>query len=91
LLKENMRKLLIIFRKWYATLCSPMKPKPGDKYTSPYLDKLTYEGATEDFDAYTVHNCAYYSLEKMSQDRYDPIRNTERFKKICDTLEKSAK
>ena len=65
--------------------------KPGDKYTSPYLDKLTYEGATEDFDAYTVHNCAYYSLEKMSQDRYDPIRNTERFKKICDTLEKSAK
>jgi len=65
--------------------------KPGDKYTSPFLDKLTYEGATEDFDAYTVHNCAYYSLEKMSQDRYDPIRNTERFKIICDTLEKSAK
>ncbi len=65
------------------------KAKPGDAYTSSFTDKLVYPGNCEDYDAYTVHNWAYYCREKMDQSRYDAIREEPRFKALCKTLEEN--
>lgn len=65
--------------------------QPGDAYTSVFMDKQKYPGPTEDFDAYTVHNTSYYCRERMEQDRYDGIRETNRFCRIVQRLESSMK
>ena len=67
------------------------KAKPGDRYTSPFTDKLVYPGPCEDFDALTVHNNAFYFRDRMNQNRYNPIREREDFKNICAKLEASMK
>ncbi len=67
------------------------KAAAGDRYTSVFLDKLTYSGPTEDFDACVVHNCAYWCRERLNQNRYDSIRDTERFHAVCERLEAAMK
>lgn len=63
--------------------------KPGDKFTSYFTDRLTQPDVGDDyFDWYTVHNTAYYVLNyKLTQGRYDAVRDTERFKNIVKRLE----
>ncbi len=63
--------------------------KPGDAYTSPFTDKMVYPGNCEEYDAYIVHNWAFYCREKMDQSRYDPIREEPRFKTLCKKLEEN--
>ena len=65
------------------------KAKPGDRYTSPFTDKLVYPEPSDDFDDLTVHNHAFYFRDRMNQSRYDPIREREDFKAICAKLEAS--
>jgi len=62
--------------------------KAGAPFTSFFTDRLVQPDISEDFDWYTVHNDAYYNLEKMTQDRYDPLRGMERFQNILRRLEK---
>ena len=67
------------------------KAHPGDRYTSPFTDKLVYPEPSEDFDDLTVHNNAFYFRDRMNQSRYDPLREREDFKAICQKLEASMK
>lgn len=60
--------------------------KPGDKFTSPFLDLLELPAAGGDFDWFAAHNDAWYELQKLKQDRYDPIRETPRFAAIVEKL-----
>ena len=72
------------------------KAKSGDKYTSHFMNTMTYpypEGIQPfgKIHMLTVHNDAWYVLNgKLNQDRYDPIREMPRFKKIVDSLEQIA-
>jgi len=56
-----------------------------------FMDKLTYSGPTEDFDACVVHNCAYWCRQRLDQNRYDSIRDAERFRTVCERLESAMK
>lgn len=61
--------------------------KPGEKFTSVFTDLLDYPEISDNFDDLQVHNDAWYVLKtKLVQERYDPIRNTERFNMILDKL-----
>ena len=56
--------------------------------TYPYPEEVQPFGK---FHALIVHNDAWYVLNgKLNQDRYDPIREMPRFKKIVDSLEQIA-
>lgn len=68
------------------------KSRPGDRFTSVFTDQLDYPEISDDFDDFQVHNDAWYVLKmKMPQERYNPIRNTERFTAIIDKLTQIAK
>ena len=68
------------------------KSNPGDRFTSVFTDQLDYPENCDDFDDLQVHNDAWYVLKtKMIQERYNPIRNTERFMVIIDKLTQIAK
>jgi len=61
--------------------------KSGEKFTSHFTNRLAYPEHGKDFIKLVVHNCAYYTLNgKFPQKRYDPIRETERFKMIVQKL-----
>lgn len=61
--------------------------KADAPFTSYFTNRLVQPEQSEDFDWYTVHNDAYYTLQKMTQDRYDPLRGMERFQNILRRLE----
>ena len=60
--------------------------KPGDKFTSPFLNLLEFPATGDDFDWFEEHNDAWYELQKLKQNRYDPIRETPRFTAIVEKL-----
>ena len=64
--------------------------KPGDRYTSPFMDQQTFPDS-EDFETFIVHNSAYYHREMMDRSRYDVIREEPRFKALCKKLEEHMK
>ena len=65
--------------------------KSGERFTSHFTNRLVYPERGKDFSTLVVHNCAYYTLNgKFPQKRYDPIRETERFKIIVEKLEQIA-
>ena len=67
------------------------KSKPGYRFTSIFTDQLDYPESSDDFNDLKVHNDAWYALKtKMIQERYNPIRDTQRFKAILDKLEEIA-
>lgn len=73
----------------HSVKCSASKA--GDRFTSPFTDQLTQPEPGEDFDWYTVHNDAFYTLQKMEQSRYDSIRDTVRFQEIIRKLTAAAR
>lgn len=65
--------------------------KSGEKFTSHFTNRLVYPERGKDFTPLIAHNCAYYTLSgKLAQKRYDPIRETERFKAVVEKLEQIA-
>ncbi len=66
------------------------KVKPGDRHDSLFTTALTYGEALPglgEFDDLSVHNEAWYALNgKLSQSRYDPIREMPRFVRIVEEL-----
>lgn len=62
--------------------------KPGDRFDSPFTSRLILP----EMDENCIHNDAWYSLEKLTtQRRYDPIRETPRFRAIESHLREFAK
>lgn len=72
----------------HAILCG--KAEPGTAYSSPFTDRLVYEGQTADCHINEAHNCAYYCRSRMNQERYDPLRDTERFRSVIAALDENA-
>ncbi|MBQ8332643.1 MAG: helix-turn-helix transcriptional regulator [Clostridia bacterium] len=72
----------------HAVLCG--KIEPGTAYSSPFTDRIVYEGQTADCHINEAHNCAYYCRNRMHQERYDPIRDTERFRAVLASLDENA-
>lgn len=64
----------------------------GGNYTSPFINQLSYDPSNAPWRKYDTHNPAFYTLEKLEcQDRYDAIRNTERFAAVIERLKLIAK
>lgn len=71
------------------------KAKPGDRYTSPFMDTMSLsedDPTNGGFHAPILHNEAWYVLNnKLTQSRYDPIRDMDGFRAIVDELSHIAK
>ncbi|MBQ3528309.1 MAG: helix-turn-helix transcriptional regulator [Clostridia bacterium] len=51
----------------------------GKNYTSIFVDKITYPEPGKDFHELKEHSQSWVMLDRLQQDRYDSIRNDERF------------
>lgn len=58
----------------------------GKYYTSILTDMLIYPEPCGDFHEMTEHSLCWYMLDRMRGDRYDVIRNEERFARIVEEL-----
>lgn len=71
------------------------KAKPGDRYTSPFMDTMSLpedDPTNSGFHAPILHNEAWYVLnDKLTQSRYDPIRDMDGFRVVVDELSHIAK
>ncbi len=56
----------------------------GQTYTSPFVDKIIYPGQN-DYELERPES--YYMLDRLQNQRYDPIREDERFKAVIKKLE----
>lgn len=72
---EKMCKHAISYDKSY-------KNDHGKHYTSILTDQLIYPEPSKDFHELKEHSQCRYMLEHMQNNRYDVIRDNERFKKI---------
>ena len=63
----------------------------GKNYTSILVDKIAYSEPSKDFHELSVHSQCWYMLDRLQNDRYDPIRNEKRFVEIEKTLKKHAR
>ncbi len=71
------------------------KAKPGDKYTSPFMDTMSLpEDDPRNGRVFSpiLHNEAWYILNnRLIQNRYDPIRDMAGFQAVVDELSQIAK
>lgn len=65
--------------------------KPGDPFTSPFTNLLTYPGSSDNFTDLKFTNASYYCWRRMSQHRYDPVREEPRFKAMLERLKETAR
>ncbi len=63
----------------------------GKHFSSFLVDKLIYPEKSKDFYELTEHTYSYYTLERLQNGRYDPIRDDPRFVAVTDTLREYAK
>lgn len=63
----------------------------GKGYNSIFTDKLVYPFPGKDFHELKEHSQCYYMLDRLSNSRYDCIRDGERFIRIIETLNKYAR
>lgn len=63
----------------------------GKCYTSFLVDKIVYPESSKDFHELQEHSQCWYMLDRLQNDRYDPIRNEKRFVEIEKTLKKHAR
>ena len=84
--------------KWLEKITYHIKEKakvrPGDRYTSPFMDTMTIpedDPLNSGYHEPILHNEAWYVLnEKLTQSRYDPIREMKGFCDVVDELTKIA-
>ena len=71
-----------------------IKVKPGDHYTSPFVDTISVpedDPLNRRYHELILHNEAWYVLNhKLTQSRYDPIREMDGFRAVVDELTKIA-
>lgn len=63
----------------------------GKKYTSIFTDKLEYPEPNEEFHELKEHSESYYMLDRLKENRYDCLRENERFVAIEVELSKNAR
>ena len=63
----------------------------GKFYTSIFTDKLVYPEPSKDFHELKEHTACYYTLDRLQNKRYDPIRQDSRFVSIIERLNQYAK
>lgn len=63
----------------------------GKYYTSILTDKLTYPEPNKDFHELTEHSDCYYRLDRLSNARYDFIREDSRFEAVLEKLKEYAR
>lgn len=63
----------------------------GKSFTSIFTDKLIYPFPGKDFEELTEHNQCYYRLDRIHHERYDCIRDNERFIAVVKTLQEHAR
>ncbi len=59
----------------------------GKYFTSIFVDKLIYPEPGKDFHELHEHSQCWYMLDRIAHNRYDPIRENERFQAIKKSLE----
>ena len=62
----------------------------GKHFTSPFVDALVYTGTDEYFPD-DEHNQCWYCLELLKERRFDPVRDSDRFRAAVKALESMAK
>jgi Predicted transcriptional regulators len=87
---ERFDETLDELEKMCAHSIKCCESKAGDKFTSHWTDQITQPEPSDDFDWFSIHNDAYYELQKMEQERYNPIREMSRFKDIIVKLREIA-
>lgn len=63
----------------------------GKYYTSILVDKIVYPEPNKDFHELTEHSQCWYMLDRLQNNRYDSIRNDERFTAIEKKLKEYAR
>lgn len=63
----------------------------GKHYTSPFVSSLVYPEISEEFHELEEHNDCWYMLDRLKADRYDCIRETDRFSAVVKELERHAR
>lgn len=63
----------------------------GKNYTAIFVDKLVYPEPSKDFHELTEHSQSWYTLERLQDKKYDPIRFDKRFIAIEKDLKKYAR
>lgn len=63
------------------------KSDHGKHYTSIFTDQLTYPVPSPDFHELCEHSCCYHMLDRLANQRYDPIREDPRFVGVVSALE----
>lgn len=58
----------------------------GRFYSSPFVNNVSYNERNDEFYELTEHSQSYYTLEKLTQNRYDTIRSDKRFIEMIETL-----
>lgn len=71
-----------------------VKSKENDRgrtFKSIFVNKVEYPYPNPDFHETAVHNVCYYMLDRLEADRYNVIRDNERFMKIIEALKQCSK
>ena len=63
----------------------------GKYFSSVFCDKLTYPEPGKEFHELTEHTQSYYMLERMQHERYDCVREHERFTAVVAALQEKAR
>ena len=63
----------------------------GKCYTSILVDKIVYPESSKDFHELQEHSQCWYMLDRLQNERYDPIRNEKRFIQIEKALKEYAR
>lgn len=63
----------------------------GDSFDSEFSYLIKSYDDNTGYQDDTIHNLAWYCLEKMGQSRYDPLREMPKFKEIVERLKAIAK
>ena len=59
----------------------------GKTYSSPFVNTVVYpEPGDPNFHELHEHSESHFMLEKLENHRYDPVRDTERFRAVIRTL-----
>ena len=87
LAQKKYGEALDVLEKMCEHILLGNEAKSGEKFTSYFTNRLVYPERGKDFSTLVAHNAAYYTLNgKFPQKRYDPVRETERFKAIVNKL-----
>ncbi len=63
----------------------------GRTFKSIFVNEVEYPYPQAEFHENAVHNVCYYMLDRLEAERYDIIRNDERFIKILEALKQYSK